>query len=109
MDDIDFIIVDVSDTSKDILQNNEAKQDTMYEIIEEELKGVQKAIHSIHAVSIMPPSSKGVELGDKPTQLRCDRSSPSSCPGGKRIGHRGLKEIERGSQRTMSGYAIGKR
>jgi hypothetical protein len=34
MDDIDFIIVVVSDTLEDILQCNEAKQDTMYEIIE---------------------------------------------------------------------------
>jgi hypothetical protein len=70
MDDIDFIIVVVSDTSKDILQGNEAKQETMYEIIEAEMKGVQQALHSSHAVSIAPPSSEEIELGDKPAQLR---------------------------------------
>ena len=41
MDDIDLIIVVVSDTSKDILQHSEAKQEMMYERIEAELKGVQ--------------------------------------------------------------------
>jgi hypothetical protein len=42
----------------------------MYDRIEVELKGVQQAIYSISAVSIAPSSSKGVELGDEPTQLR---------------------------------------
>jgi hypothetical protein len=37
LDDFDFIITVVSDASKDILQRNEAKQETMYERIEEEL------------------------------------------------------------------------
>jgi hypothetical protein len=40
MDDIDFIIAAISDISEDILQRNESKQETMYEIIEEEMKGV---------------------------------------------------------------------
>jgi hypothetical protein len=57
MDGIDFIIVAISDTSEDILQYNEDKQDTMYEIIEEELKGVQQALYSICTVSTTPPSS----------------------------------------------------
>jgi hypothetical protein len=70
MDDIDFIIVIVSDTSEDILQRNEAKQETMYERIEVELKGVQQALYSSRAVSTTPPSSEGRELGDEPTQLR---------------------------------------
>jgi hypothetical protein len=70
MDGIDFIIVIVLDTSEDILQRNEAKQETMYEIIESELKGVQKALHSRHVVSTMPPSSEGTELGEEPSQLR---------------------------------------
>jgi hypothetical protein len=39
-DDIDLIIVIVSNTSEDILQHNEAKQETMYDRIEAELKGV---------------------------------------------------------------------
>jgi hypothetical protein len=41
VDDIDLIIVVVSDISGDILQCNEEKQETMYERIEEELRGVQ--------------------------------------------------------------------
>jgi hypothetical protein len=54
----DFIIVVVSDTSEDILQRNEAKQETMYERIEAELKGVQQALHSSRAVSTAPPPSE---------------------------------------------------
>jgi hypothetical protein len=41
----------------------------MYERIEEEMKGVQQALHSIHTMYIFPPSSEGIELGDKPAQL----------------------------------------
>jgi hypothetical protein len=37
LDDFDFIIAAVSDASEDILQRNEAKQETMYEKIEAEL------------------------------------------------------------------------
>jgi hypothetical protein len=42
----------------------------MYERIEEEIKWVQQALHSIHAVSTAPPSSEGTKLGDEPAQLR---------------------------------------
>jgi hypothetical protein len=70
MDDIDFIIVIVSDTSEDILQRNEAKQETMYERIEAKLKGVQQALHSSCAVSTTPLPSEGTELGDEHAQLR---------------------------------------
>jgi hypothetical protein len=42
----------------------------MYERIEVELKGVQQALHSSHAVAAANPSSKEPELGDEPTQLR---------------------------------------
>jgi hypothetical protein len=41
LDDFDFIMEAVSDASEDILQRNEAKQETMYENIEVELRGVQ--------------------------------------------------------------------
>jgi hypothetical protein len=50
--------------------DNESKQETMYERIEEELKGVQQALYSSCAVSIAPLSSEGTELGDDPAQLR---------------------------------------
>jgi hypothetical protein len=41
VDDIDLIIVAVSDTSEEILQQSEAKQETMFDRIEVKLKGVQ--------------------------------------------------------------------
>jgi hypothetical protein len=66
---IDFIITDVLDTSEDILQCSEAKQETVYERIEAELKGVQQALYSSRVVSTAPPSSKGTELRDEPAQL----------------------------------------
>jgi hypothetical protein len=70
VDDFDFIIAAISDASEYILQRNEAKQETMYERIEADLKGVQKSLHSICAMSIAPPSPEGTELGDEPAQLR---------------------------------------
>jgi chromosome segregation ATPase len=69
VDDIDLIIVVVSDTSEDILQRSEEKQETMYERIEAELRGVQQALHSSRAVSTAPPPSEETELGDEPAQL----------------------------------------
>jgi len=66
VDDIDLIIIVVSDTSEDILQRNEEKQETMYDRIKAELKGVQQALYSSRAVSTAPPSSEGIELGDEP-------------------------------------------
>jgi hypothetical protein len=62
VDDIDLIIVVVSDTEEDILKHNEVKQETMYERIEEELRGVQQALHSSRAVSTVPPPSKETTL-----------------------------------------------
>jgi hypothetical protein len=41
----------------------------MYEKIQAELRGVQQALHSSHAVSTVPPPSEETELGDDPTQL----------------------------------------
>jgi hypothetical protein len=69
LDDFDFIIAVVSDASQDILQNNEAKQEAMYDRIETELRGVQQALHSSHAVSTAPLPSEEPELGDEPAQL----------------------------------------
>jgi hypothetical protein len=46
------------------------KQETMYERIEEELRGVQKSLHSSCAVSTAPPPSKEIALGDECAQLR---------------------------------------
>jgi hypothetical protein len=57
MDDIDLIIVVVADSSEDILQCNKENQETMHDRIETELKGVQQALYSSHAVSTAPSSS----------------------------------------------------
>jgi hypothetical protein len=69
VDYIDFIITVVSDASEDILKRTEEKQETMYERIEVELRGVQQTLHSSHAVSTMPPPSDETYLGDEPAQL----------------------------------------
>jgi hypothetical protein len=69
LDDFEFIIAVILDVSQDILYNNEAKQAAMYEKIDTELRGVQEALHSIRAVSIMPPPSEEPELGDESAQL----------------------------------------
>ena len=52
--DFNFIITAVSNASKDILQRNEEKQETMYEIIEAEMRGVQQSLHSSRVVSTAP-------------------------------------------------------
>jgi hypothetical protein len=69
MDDIDLIIAAISDTSEDLLQRNEAKQETMYDRIEAELRGVEQSLYSSRTVSIAPPTSQETELGDEPAQL----------------------------------------
>jgi hypothetical protein len=57
VDDIDLIIAAVSDTSEDILQQSEAKQETMFDKIEAELKGVQQGSlfepHSVYCVIVI--------------------------------------------------------
>jgi hypothetical protein len=42
----------------------------MFDRIEAELKGVQQALYSSHAVSTASLSSGGIEVGDEPAQLR---------------------------------------
>jgi hypothetical protein len=59
MDDIDLIIAAVSNTSEDILQRNKAKQETMFDKIEAEVKGSQQALYLSCVVSIVPLSSGG--------------------------------------------------
>jgi hypothetical protein len=69
LDDFDFIIAVVSDASQDIMQNTEAKQATMYEKIETELRGVQHRPFTPAAQYPLPPPSEEPELGDEPAQL----------------------------------------
>jgi hypothetical protein len=58
VDDFDFIISAVGDASEEILQRNEEKQEAMYDRIEAELRGVQQALYSSHAVSTCPRPQK---------------------------------------------------
>jgi hypothetical protein len=51
------------------LQKHEAKKEEMYDRIKVELRGVQQALQSSHAVSTVPHPSEAPELGDEPTQL----------------------------------------
>jgi hypothetical protein len=69
LNDFEFIITAISDTSQKIMQNTKSKQATMFDRIEIELIGVQQAIQSIRAVSIAPPPSKEPELGDELAQI----------------------------------------
>jgi hypothetical protein len=41
----------------------------MYNRIEAELKGVQKALYSSRVVSTTPSTSEGIEVGDEPAQI----------------------------------------
>ena len=67
MYDINLIIIVVSDTSEDILHHKEEKQETMYDRIEEELKGAQKSLYCSPVVSTTPLSSEGIEVGNEIT------------------------------------------
>jgi hypothetical protein len=69
VDDVDIIITAIEDASEDILYRHEAKQETLYDRIEKNLKDIQQAIHSSRVVPTAPPSVESVELGDEPTQL----------------------------------------
>jgi hypothetical protein len=69
VDDIQLIITTVEDASEDILQRHGAKQETLFERIEKEMKDIQQALQSSCAVSTVPSSAENIELGDEPTQL----------------------------------------
>jgi hypothetical protein len=70
VDDIDLIITAVSNTSEEIFQQSKAKQETMFDRIKADLKGVQQALYSSHIVSTASLSAGDIEVGDEPTQLR---------------------------------------
>jgi hypothetical protein len=50
IDDFDFIITTVNDTSQEIFQKHEAKEEEMYNRVEVELRGLQQALQSSRAV-----------------------------------------------------------
>jgi len=67
VDDLDLIIANVVVASEDILHQNKAKHETMYERIEVEMRGLEQALNSSHTMSTAPSSSKAIELGDELT------------------------------------------
>jgi hypothetical protein len=67
VDYVYLIIEAIEDALEDILQIHEAKKETVYDRIEKDLKDIQQAIHSSHAVPTTPSSAESVELGDDPT------------------------------------------
>jgi hypothetical protein len=107
--DFDFIIIAISNASKDILQRNEAKKETMYERIEVEMRGVQQALYSSCTISTVPFPSEETELGDEPTQLRRIADATEArlrhVKEIKGIGHSGPKASTRGSHRGTSSCA----
>jgi hypothetical protein len=70
IDDFYFIIASLKNTSLEITEKQEAQQEEMYDRIEVELRGVQRALQSSHAVSTAPLPSGELELGDESAQLR---------------------------------------
>ena len=66
VDDFNFIISVVGDASEEIFQRNEEKQESMYDRIEAELRGVQQALYLSCAVSSTPLPSEEPKLGDEP-------------------------------------------
>jgi hypothetical protein len=89
VDDVDLIIAVVEDASEDILQRHEAKQETLYEIIEKELKDIQQAIYSSRTVPIVPSASKIAKLGKLERMARRRyrvEETRSIDPGGATVG-----------------------
>jgi hypothetical protein len=52
--DFDFIIAALNDASLEIVEKQEAKQEEMYDRLKVEFRGVQQALQSSRAVSIVP-------------------------------------------------------
>jgi hypothetical protein len=54
---------------EDIFQRNEAKQEAIYDRIEEELRGVQQVLYLNHVVFTAPLPSEEPKLGNELAQL----------------------------------------
>jgi hypothetical protein len=68
LDDFNFIIAAVNDASQEILEKQEVKKEHMYNRINIELQGVQRALQSSRTVSTAPLTSGTVQLGDESAQ-----------------------------------------
>ena len=69
-DDFNFLLANLNEAIEEIIKNNEAKQQMMYDRIEVELQGVQWALQSNRAVSTTPMPKGTPETGDESVQLR---------------------------------------
>jgi hypothetical protein len=69
VDDIDIIIIIVSDTLEDILQQIQDKHETMFDRIEADLKGVKQALYSSHVVPTASLSVGDIEVEYELAQL----------------------------------------
>jgi hypothetical protein len=68
-DDFIFLIAAMNESIEEIIEKQEAKQETMYNKIEIELQGVQQALQSSHTVSSIPLPKGTTEEGNEPVQL----------------------------------------
>jgi hypothetical protein len=56
-DDFDFIIFALNETSLEIVEKQEAKQEEMYDRLKVKFRELQQSLQSNHAMSIVPLSS----------------------------------------------------
>jgi hypothetical protein len=69
LDDFEFIVAIVNDASKEIIENQEVKQEKMYSQIEIVLQGVQQELQSRRAISTTPLQEGKIKVGDESVQL----------------------------------------
>jgi hypothetical protein len=68
-DDFSFLLTTLNEAIEEIIEKKEAKQEMMYNRIETELQGVQRALQSNRAVSTVPMPKGTPEAGDESVQL----------------------------------------
>ena len=69
LDEFDFIVAVVNDSSKEIIEKKEANKEQMYSQIEIVLQGVQQALQPSRAISTTPLLEGTTEVGDESIQL----------------------------------------
>jgi hypothetical protein len=75
-DDFNFLIEAMQDDSLEITKKQEENKEEMYDRIDIELQGVQQALQSSRAVSIV---SGEPELGDEPAQIHRLANTVEAC------------------------------
>jgi ElaB/YqjD/DUF883 family membrane-anchored ribosome-binding protein len=68
-DDFNFLLATLNETIKEITEKKEAKQETMYNRIETELREVQQSLQSIRVAPTTPLLEGTIEEGDEFVQL----------------------------------------